>query len=253
MTKIILALLCVLAFAVPSGARDAGQVTEDIIVSYQPWHSAEFSGKLRSDRLPLSPTVKMYMVRDSLLQISVRAPLIGEVGRLSVTRDEFLAVNKMKRVYCLEPAESLFDIWPTLLSDLQCLFLARVAILGSGELDADNEAIVEIGEDGEGNWLLLPRTDSGALPFNYGYIVGPGLRTNAMMAAVPGKGSLAIEYAYRDRGEQMKITLDRNGGRSFEAELDFSTVRWGGSAMTPVRLGGYTKVGLKEFIGSLSK
>jgi len=253
MKRFLLAVFTAVVLPLYAHAQGFDAVIDNIVESYTPWQSVEFSGRLKCDRLPLSPSVKMYMVRDSLLQISVRAPLLGEVGRLNVTRDEVLVVNKMRRVYCSEPAESLFELWPSMLSDLQSVFLARVAVLGSGELDAENSAVVDAGDDGEGNWIIVPQTDPGTLPFNYGYLVSPAGRTLAMMGSVTGKGSLTIEYSYPGRGEQLDITLDRSNGKKTEATLEFTSVKWGGTEMSPVRLGNYSKVGLKEFIGSISK
>lgn len=244
-------MLLALTMAMPVCAQNFNAFINDIIDSYMPWQSAEFSGKLKTDKLPVSPTVKIYMVRDSLLQISVRAPLLGEVGRLNLTRDEVLVVNKMKKIYCREPAEKLFDIYLSFLPDIQSLLLARIVILGSGELGMENSTAVEVDDDGEGNWLVVPQTEPGAIPFNYGYLVGAGSRTKALVATVPGKGSLEIQYTYLNRGMQMQIALDRDKGKNFEAQLDFSSVRWGGSEMVPLKLGNYTKVSVKDFIGSL--
>lgn len=251
MKKTLICFLLALTMAVPACAQNFNAVINDIIDSYMPWQSAEFSGKLKTDKLPVSPNVKIYMVRDSLLQISVRAPLLGEVGRLNLTHDEVLVVNKMKKIYCQEPAEKLFDIYPSFLPDIQSLLLARIMILGSGELGMENSMAVEVDDDGEGDWLVVPQTEPGAIPFNYGYMVGAGSRTKALVATVPGKGSLEIQYTYLNRGMQMQIALDRDKGKKFEAQLDFSSVRWGGSEMVPLKLGNYTKVSVKDFIGSL--
>ena len=251
MKKTLICFLLALTMAVPACAQNFNAVINDIIDSYMPWQSAEFSGKLKTDKLPVSPNVKIYMVRDSLLQISVRAPLLGEVGRLNLTHDEVLVVNKMKKIYCQEPAEKLFDIYPSFLPDIQSLLRARIMILGSGELGMENSMAVEVDDDGEGNWLVVPQTEPGAIPFNYGYMVGAGSRTKALVATVPGKGSLEIQYTYLNRGMQMQIALDRDKGKKFEAQLDFSSVRWGGSEMVPLKLGNYTKVSVKDFIGSL--
>ena len=251
MKKTLICFLLALTMAVPACAQNFNAVINDIIDSYMPWQSAEFSGKLKTDKLPVSPNVKIYMVRDSLLQISVRAPLLGEVGRLNLTHDEVLVVNKMKKIYCQEPAENLFDFFPSFLPVIQSLLLARIMILGSGELGMENSMAVEVDDDGEGDWLVVPQTEPGAIPFNYGYMVGAGSRTKALVATVPGKGSLEIQYTYLNRGMQMQIALDRDKGKKFEAQLDFSSVRWGGSEMVPLKLGNYTKVSVKDFIGSL--
>lgn len=61
-------------------AQDFTPILNNIINSYTPWTSAEFSGKVKTDKLPVSPTIKMYMVRDSLIQISARCALVGRGG-----------------------------------------------------------------------------------------------------------------------------------------------------------------------------
>lgn len=246
---VVIAVVLLSAFSVM--ARDLSPVINGIIESYVPWTSAEFNGKLRTEKLPFSPTVKMYMVRDSLLQISVRAPLLGEVGRLNLTREQLIIVNKMRKVYCEERTENLQELYPSLLADVQSLFLGRVTILGYGELDVENVGDVSVDKDNEGNLLLVPQTGTGVVPFNYGYLVGSNSRTRALVATIPGKGSVEILYDYRDRGEQMDVTLDRGDGRLFGAELDFSSVKWGGTEMPPVRLSSYQKVGFKEFVNSV--
>lgn len=225
----------------------------DIIESYTPWKSAEFEGKLRTDKLPLSPTVRIYMERDSLLQISVRAPFVGEVGRFELTRDSIFVVNRMKKVYAAESTGSLYDTYPSMLSDLQGLLLARVVVLGKGEMSEEHMDAIAVEDDGEGNWLLIPETDPGAFPFSYGYVVGANARTRALLMTLKGHGSLELKYSYKNRGEQIEITLDRPEKNGFNAELDFSSVKWGGKRMSPVRVSSYSRVDLKTFISTLKK
>lgn len=253
-----LMLILTLALASICAARADGDspavpdpVLEDIVRSYIPWTSAEFSGKLNCDLLPLSPTVKMYMECDTLLQISVRAPLVGEVGRLELTPSRFMVVNKMKRTYCSEDAAKLLEIYPGLIRDLQSLFLARVVVFGSGPLAYDNVARVEIEEDREGGWMLIPETGGNALDIRYGYLVGAGSRTRALVANIAGKGDLEVRYDYRNRGEQMDIRFDNGRKKPFEARFDFSSVRWGGTAMTPIKLDNYQRLSVKELMRSL--
>lgn len=230
--------------------QNIAPVLTDIIESYAPWTNVQFDGKIKTDKLPVSPNLKIYMVRDSLMQMSVRVPLLGEVGRLNLTKDELLIVNKMKRTYVREDASEFFGMYPSGLKDLQSILLARVVILGGGELDAQNAPVVDIESDGNGSWLLLPDTDTGELPFSYGYLVGSNSRTLALTGALSDKGTLEIRYSYKNRGMQMECTLDA-GKKQTQVELDFNTVRWGGSEMSMPKLDGYTKMGFKEFINNL--
>lgn len=254
-----LIMLCPLTAAAQSAADSvAGQspvlpvgVIKNIIDSYTPWHDAEFSGKVSTDKLPLSPTVKIYMVRDSLFQLSLRAPLLGEVGRLNVTKTEVLLVNRMKKLYVKERTDGFFEGHPTLLEELQSIFLARVIVLGRGPLGADNFGDVEVAELENGNTALMPHSDLAASIFNYGYIVSPSGRTLDMLAVIKETASLEIAYSYSGGGMQMNCTFERTSKgnkRSDSAKIDFSSVKWGGREMSSLRLGGYEKVGIKDFI-----
>lgn len=252
MTKRITAIVLGIMLTFTVAAQNFNAVINDIVRSYIPWESAEFSGKLKSDMLPLSPTVKIFMERDSLLQISLRAPLVGEVGRVSVTPAEIVCVNKMKRVYCQESSEKLMELYPSIIADLQNLLLARVTLLGEGGLTEENATMFDVDEDGEGHWLLIPQIDRGVVPFNYGYIVGANSRTLAMMGAIPGKGSLELTYSYPGNGMTLNFELIKPGkSKNYGGALEFNSVKWGGSRMTDLKLGAYNKVSLKEFFGSL--
>lgn len=226
-------------------------VAQDIVRSYMPWQNVEFSGKLSCDRLPVSPSVKIYMERDSLVQVSVRVPLLGEVGRLTLTPEELTVVNKMKKVYVNEETARLRELYPSVMQDLQAMLLARVVVLGQGELGSDNMATVEVQPLESGDYALVPQVDQGVIPFNYGYVVGSGSRTLAMLANVASKGSLEILYGYDGGAMSMDITLTSLKKKKTEIKLDFSSVKWGGRAMTPLKLAGYDKVGLKEFMSRL--
>lgn len=218
---------------------------------YADWESAEFNGKLIYDKLPIKPGVKIYMRRDSLLQISLRAPFLGEVGRLMINDRELLIVNKMKKKYCLESTENLKKIYPGLISDLQSLLLARAVVFGSGELSADNSKGVKVSSDNENGWMLIPEGMAGLIDMNYGYIVNAAGRTQAFMAAIPGHDvDLQVKYSYPGKGERMDVEFSKKG-KSTDLSLEFNSVKWGGTPMPAMRLDRYERVGIKEFISSI--
>lgn len=260
-STIFLALLTVTTSATakekgPGSAAPEGlaiPVLQDIADSYAPWSEAEFSGKLHSDRLPISPTVKIFMVRDSLIQISLRAPLVGEVGRVEFTPQRFVAVNKMKRVFAEEDSPSLLESYPGALADMQSLLLARVVLAGKSELGPDNFSLFSVTDAGSGNWMLTPAEmpSGNEMGFNYGYIVGNSGRTLAMIASVHSQFEMLVTYGYRNRGLQLDVQLDQANGRKTDFDLNFETVRWGGKPMTPLSVRGYSKVGIKDFIASI--
>lgn len=224
-------------------------VVQDIIRSYIPWQSAEFNGKLKSDKLPLSPTVKIYMEHDSLIQMSLRAPILGEVGRLELTTSRITVVNRMKRTYFSESTDNLMEMYPGLIGDIQSILLARVTILGDGQLDNDNAALVEVSQDGNGNWILVPQSD-GLAGLRYGFVVGGNSRTLALDAIINGFFELEVLYTYANKSMKMDVNVDAKS-KKFDATLDFSSVKWGGSKMSDVKLDNYTRTDIKGFLGSL--
>lgn len=250
-TSLLLAIIISVsgAYAQMSGAGTSIEpVIEDLIRSYMPWQSVEFNGKIKYDKLPVNPTVKMYMECDSLIQISVRAPLVGEVGRLELTRGNITVVNRMKRTFFSESTDNLMDMYPGIISDIQSIFLARVTVLGSGQLGYDNYDTVSVEEDREGNWMVIPQS-RGIADLRYGYIVGPNSRTKALEIILKKYFELEVLYSYAGRGLQMQINAKTK--KDFHAELDFSSVKWGGTRMSPVKVDNYTRMSLKDFIKSL--
>lgn len=252
---LLLSVLVMTGFVQETAAQNnaVDPVLEDVMRSYTNWNSAEFSGKLRQERLPLSPGIKMYMVRDSLIQISVRVPLMGEIGRVEISNNRIMLVNKMRKKYCCESTANLLRTYPGFITDLQSILLARVVLLGQGELNHQNYGMFTVSKADGGNFLLIPDTEPGALPFDYGYLIGQNSRTLALIANIANKASLEVRYSYPNRGEQIDFKIERKDKKEKEmtATLDFETVRWGGTQMTAVKTDGYERVTLKEFIASL--
>ena len=250
MKKYLLSTIILICAWLGVSAQNFTPVIDDIINSYVPWTNVEFQGKLSYSKLPLQPTVKIYMACDSLVQLSVRVPLFGEVGRLNWTKDEILIVNKMKRTYVRENSNKLFEMYPTAMEDLQNIFLARVVILGSGPLNAQNAATVSVESAGDGEWILLPDCESDDIPFMYGYLISSNGRTAALTGALQDKGTLEIAYSYGNNGMSMDCTVETEK-KSYDATLSFSSVKWGGSEMSQPNLNGYTKMTFKDFINNL--
>ncbi|MDE7180548.1 MAG: DUF4292 domain-containing protein [Muribaculaceae bacterium] len=247
--RILLPLFMLLAAAYPAKAETSPEVITMISDSYAQWENVEFSGKLRLDKLPISPTVKIFMQRDSLIQISLRAPILGEVGRIELTPDHLRAYNKMKKVYSEEPTQNLLDLYPDLVGDVQNLLLARVVVLSRGLLSPEMAGSVDVVKDEEGSWILLPEPPGGLMDFSYGYVVSPAARTQAFIGNLPRIADLELLYSYPGRGMQIDVDALVKGKHTY-ATLEFSTVKWGGTPMAPVNTSKYTRKKLTDFIKS---
>lgn len=228
---------------------DIDPVLENIIRSYSPWYSVEFNGKLKNDNLPIAPTIKIFMIKDSLIQISARVPIMGEIGRLDVTPSRMVLVNRMKKTYVEENTSGFLQKHPDLISDIQNMLLARVTLFGQGPLSYENAAMVEIEQVPEGGWVLVPLTSDWS-DLSYGYVIAPNNRTVAFESLVKGMIELGIQYTYSNSSMKMEINATVQN-KKFDCELDFSSVKWGGTAMSPLKLDGYQKLGIKDFMKSL--
>lgn len=123
-----------------------GEMIDSITSRWLPWNSVSISGKLKMAGLPVSPSMKIYMKRDSALFISLRAPFMGEVGRAEILGDTIMVVNKMKKTYVKESIEKALDHYPGGLADLQDLILGRIVIPGKGLLESGHSPQLEIYE-----------------------------------------------------------------------------------------------------------
>lgn len=255
---ILLAFLPATGVAAKSSAKGSDVAAEaalaKILPNYTDWSNVEFSGKLVYEKLPINPTVKIYMERNTLVQISIRAPFVGEVGRIELTPDSMLAVNKMSKTYCKESLSAVESSLPNAIGYLQNLFLARVSVMGSGELSASNAAGMCFIDDEEGGWLIVPASceEETALSIpTYGYAVSSNGRTTAMVLNLSIKDILAtVEYKYANSSMDIDLSVSLPS-KEIAASLDFDSVKWGGSRISSISLTSkYKKLGIKEFVKS---
>lgn len=229
---------------------EAEAMAQAILNRYVPWKNAEFSGRIRlAANLPVTPSIKLYLERDSLIQISIRAAFLGELGRIEITPTTFLAVNKYNRNYCRESTTNVINSYPDFISDIQSLLLGRIVLLGKGELNPDNLGDVILQKTDDGEWILFPadlQEASGKAA--YGYVVMPNGRTGSLYATLEGRPeNVLLQYIYQGSGMALGINVT-TPKKQVTATLDFDTVRWGGTPMSPVNLSSYQKLGIQEFV-----
>lgn len=166
----------------PLKGKELRAAITDITAGYTPWRAAGWQAKVKSDMLPVSITMKVYMVKDSITLISLRAPLMGEVARVEIDNSSIVAVNKMKKKYA-KINLSDYGKYPRLIhSDIQNILIGRVAIIGSGALSDKNASKADIfSVNGEGYVISsqLPAEFGGV---GYGYAVDTAARIVSFMA-----------------------------------------------------------------------
>lgn len=230
--------------------EEALEIVNKILNGYTEWQSASFTGKLRTSmlKLPVSPTVKIYMEKGELIQLSVSAPFIGEVGRAEITPSEVLVVNKYKKTYVRESAEAAMSRDRGLLDEVQSLLLGRIVILGKGELSMGLLKDVLFERENNGEWIVVPNREGEESALQYGYVVNSNGRTQVLYGMMQGRTETAtLTYDYAGGGMELGLDLQLPKKR-IEGQLDFSSVKWGGNRMSSINLDRYQKVTFSEFV-----
>ena len=161
---LILRVLTPLLFLIPFCQASA----QDSIPAQAPDYLIE--GKLKMKGLPLSPSLKIFLSPDSLIDISVRAPFVGEAGRLIISPDSVLIVNKMNKSYAKEGIADFLRIYPGGISDVQDLLLAKFFLPGFIVEEAPLAELVDIYfEDNQYN--VIPKGDAIIPGIRYGFVV----------------------------------------------------------------------------------
>lgn len=242
-TFIIIAICAAMLCPQGADARKRGATShgsavtaQSVAGSYLPWETALINGKLHAKGLPLSPSLKIFMQNGKSIMISVRAPFLGEVGRMEIDNDSILIVNKMKKVYVSESLSSLPPSIPAGLADLQSLLLGRVAVGGHGQLSANNIRFVEIFEDNNGATILIPVDEVQPEQASYGYLLDEeGDLLAFMLTASYTSDALTIEYFSSDDARDLDITIaNEKSEQSVELQLD--APQWGAKPFDPIKL-----------------
>lgn len=235
----------------PLDKSESRNLIATLTKNYDAWKSVMIDGKIPMDRLPVSPSVRIFMQKGSDLAISVRVPLIGEVGRIQLHGNEVLAVNKLRKVYVKETLGDFFTDLPVSLDDLQNLLLARAFIAGKGQLSTLNYSDCDC-YYADSYWLVLPKEPIGGT-VNYGFQFDEDGRLEIVSAIPEGSSVSATSfYSYNGKKIEMEVQLVM-GGKEYDALLKMNSFEFGAKPLESIRLDkNYTKVGVREFLKSLS-
>ncbi len=192
-----------------------------------PWKKVELTGRVSIDGLPIKPTVKLFMESGKKLFMSIRVTFLGEVARVEIAPDEVLVVNKVKKTYFKADPKEIFEQDPSIISELQALFLGRVALVGEGEFKADQVSKVDIVQQTSDEFLVIPADVQGTGAINFGYSVSPTGRLEEMIGVYAGFDGYA-SLSYARAGERLQIIGEVVGLKSKinKATIEFDAPDW---------------------------
>lgn len=259
----------------PLTGKKAREAIDAITSGYGDWDKLGFEGKLKSDILPMgiSPTIKVFMQRGERLQMSVRAPFVGEVGALELTTDSILIVNKYHKTYCTGATRDLIPGATLSLDDLQSILLGRIVLPGKGELSRDNLRHIEITEDFEGGWLIYPKDSAQPYGAEYCCLTYPDGTLQAILlekdspaedSDISGPTVDATDNSADDESEEntegvsllytypgkdaTDIAIETtSNGKTLSATLSFSAPNPKASPLKNIKIpSGYTRTGISQ-------
>ncbi|MDE5901975.1 MAG: DUF4292 domain-containing protein [Muribaculaceae bacterium] len=248
------------------GRKEEKRLIERIADSYTDWQRASWSGKLSSDRLPVSVTMKVYMEKGKLTMISLRAPLFGEVARVEIDPDSLVVANKMKHTYYSRQLSEISAMAPDLTEDVQALLLGRMFAIGCGQLGkscADAVAIFPLQADS--SYMVVPDVPDYLPQVVYGFATDADLRISTFAAAY-GRTEVASEptpdnpdpgFSYEPEVQlQADITYSGKGavarleaigrGQTYTATLSVGETEWDGKPFDRIDLSGYRRVAFRD-------
>ena len=227
-------------------------LVDSITSPWADWQEVPLSGQLKMAGLPVSPSVKLYMQRDSSIFLSLRAPFVGEVGRAEITDSTVLVVNKMNKVYVEESLEKLLSFYPGTISDLQNIFLGRVALPGLGMLSHDVEESIDIFSEADTSFTLVPDVEVSIPGVNYGYVFDSAFLPVALLVLPESAPdiSVTLTYDYFEKGYDLTV-IYRSDKKNIQGVLEFDEPDFEGRPFDRIKLNSkYRKVDLKDFLKS---
>lgn len=249
---VLVIMPCHVLAQTPVGIEEKTLVVDSIVSHWQEWESIGISGKFKMAGLPLNPGVKIFMQRDSSIFISLRAPLLGEVGRAEIADSTILVVNKMNKTYVEEPIDKALAYYPGGVSDLQDLILGRLVIPGYGLLNHELADKVDIYHENNGTFTLVATRETAIPGFNYGYMLTPEWLTGAMMVLPVGHPDIAVvlSYEYFQKGYDIDFVY-QSEKKNYRATLELELPEYDVRGFDRIKLNNkFTKLPVDKFFKS---
>lgn len=216
---------------------------------YEDWDAVTIQGKLKMQGLPLSPTLKIFMLKDSLINISIRAPFVGEAGRVVLTKDSLLGINKMNKTYVAENIRELVKYYPDGIRDIQNLLLARFFLPGVDIDEIDLDEIIDIYYT-DNQYNVVPKGLAEIPGVKYGYVVDEEFNPQMMVVLPENRPDMEIDvlYTYASKGYDIRFMII-NGGNIKEMTLELKNPEWEGEEPKPIDIDNkFTKLRFEDFL-----
>lgn len=187
------------------------------------WTQLSMQGKLSMEGLPMRPTVKIYMDRDSSIIMSARAPFFGEVARVEICADSIAVINKHTKKYLSIGIQRLSRSNPSLIRDFQDILLGNVAYPGHGRLTSDLALASQWTVTPDDEVFVYPGADLQFGGVEYGYLLDMEdfNLLSFMLMLHASDAILNMRYLFGEEGWTLGIEAEMNK-RLIRCELELS-------------------------------
>lgn len=234
----------------PIAKKEKEKLIEKIVDGYSNWGKVSLTGKLTSDMLPASATVKVYMEKDKLTLISVSAPVVGEVARIELDSDNLLIVNKWSKKYAVVPVSELEKMYPGVQTDLQNLFLGRITIMGKGSLGKRSGNDVEVYNLGNDGMMIVPVEKYQPAGASYAYIVEgiDAVLEQFLLLTDDGSNQLNCYFDWKSSGMGMEFA-GYTESFNLTGRIVFNAPAWGANSFGRFEMSSkYTQTSIRNIL-----
>ena len=195
------------------------------------WTTMQAGGNVKvGGTKTFSSAMQMRMVRGKAIYISLR-PLLGvEVGKIVITNDSVLVVDKYHKRYLNEPLSLITNGIPISVATLQDIFLGRAFVLGNGTVNPSTKHLVELKPAGQ-HFTLEPKSQLSA--FTYAFTIDNDNHV-LNVQVTPLKGATTPYTAHYDDIQQtLAGTIAHHAdvaatvsGTKFTLDIDLKNITW---------------------------
>ena len=230
-----------------------------VIATLGDWQSMQCGGNITLKAgSSFSSAIQVRMLRDEAIYISLR-PLLGiEVGKLLITGDSVIAVDKVHKRYVAEKVSLLTAGIPVTVSDVQDIFLGRPFIIGKGTLNEGMKPQVTATAEGSGT-LISPQ--EGYRGYGYTFKFDHKQRILSLDIVPQGSTTAAYRVQYNDvkgtsaghvaHGIKVNAVVEK---KKLDFTLNYKEIDWNGNVKIDSALpNGYTRMKASDLFSLFAK
>jgi len=230
-----------------------------IIATLGDWQAMQCGGNITLKAgSSFSSAIQVRMLRDEAIYISLR-PLLGiEVGKLLITGDSVIAVDKVHKRYVAEKVSLLTAGIPVTVSDVQNIFLGQPFIIGKGRLSQPLKSQVGATTQGS-NTQVTP--NEGYRGYSYSFKFDNRQRILSLDIVPQGSTTAAYQVKYGDvkntaaghvaHGIDVNAVVEK---KKLDFTLSYKDIDWNGNVKIDRSLpNGYTRMKASDLFSLFSK